>query len=218
MISKRGPYSKDRERFPLILAILKKHLHGIGLNELHRILRINKGTLIGDLNKLKISHEVEQDSVTEKYRVSSTSLYLAEFELTSKINEEIKKESSNESDSKKMIESLIKWTGILSIYCALKQIETNREWTIISSGYISKDNYLLAFLKRYITKPAIPEDVKPEDMGSEVIRNVLNLWSSDLTRETKTEDKAKNRIRELKTIFEEYYETEVKIIERSFSI
>jgi hypothetical protein len=224
LLVKRGPIPKNAERQKLILKTLKRQ-ESTGLNQLHIKLKNeipSKDTLYKDLQDLIKEKEVEQDS-ERKYKISGLSLFEIELELQSIIREEIIKSSYNETNPVELINSLVKWSGIIAVLCALNEIETTRNWTKISSNYVSYEGYLIANLKRYIIKSAIPDDVRPEDMGPEVIRNVLNLWSSDLTEETKTKDrtfelnitKAKNRIYKLKTIFEENYGAELKILKRA---
>ncbi|MGD0803533.1 MAG: hypothetical protein ABSA11_05605 [Candidatus Bathyarchaeia archaeon] len=197
MYIKRGPDPRDEERQELIFHTLKNHV-SLGFNELHRALKIeigSKETLSKELDALIKKHEVEKDIDSKKYKVSSLSLFNAEFELTSKINEEIKKESMNESNSKKLLESLIKWMGILSMYCALKQIETGREWTSISSRYATNENGLLAPLKRHI----INQSLNPKDI------NELRSLFSDLSM---SKDAIK-KIKELERELGDSYPTEI---------
>jgi hypothetical protein len=197
----RGPDPRNEERQELILHTLKKH-GSIGFNKLHEILRIeigSKETLSKELISLIKKREIKKDE-NEKYSLLGSSLFNAQFELMSTINEYINKESDNGMNGKKLIDLLTKWSGILSMYCAIKQIETGREWTRISSGYATHDNGTLAFLKRYIIYKAI----NPKDLDELRIS-----WSSELNENKET----RKRVMELLNNFKSSYQTEIELLD-----
>ncbi len=156
---------KNRE---MILQTLEENNAGLGFNELHDKIKLHigsKSTLSKLLKELRWEREIEQDGIDEKYRILEASLYKSSSSLTGAVSKYVRERSKKESDPEKMLEALSKSIGGLSVYCAIQQIKTNREWTKIASDYVSKDNYLLAFLRRYIidsglelkgVEPAIP--------------------------------------------------------------
>ena len=131
---------------------------GLGFNELHSLVEheIKSDTTFSNLLKdLRWEYEIEKDGVDGKYRILEASLYKANSALTGAISKYVKERSKKESDPEKMLEALSKSIGGLSVYCAIQQIKTNRDWTRIASDYVSNVNYLLAFLRRYIVNSGL---------------------------------------------------------------
>ena len=150
---RRGPYSKSKENKILILDALADSPQGLGWKELHKRVEheIKSPTTFSNLLKeLRWEYEIEKVGIDEKYRILEASLYKANSALKGAISKYVNERSKKESDPEKMLEALSKSIGGLSVYCAIQQIKTSRDWTRIASDYVSNDNYLLAFLKRYI--------------------------------------------------------------------
>lgn len=200
MSAKRGPSPRDEERQELILHTLKKQ-GSLGFSEIHKILKIeigSKETLSKELSGLIHKHEIQKDESTGKYTLLGSSLFNAQFDLTSKINEQIRKNSDGERNPEQIIEELIKWSGVLSLFCALKEINTNRDWTKISANYMSKDNYLKAFLKKYVINNSIDPNVS----------EVFKIWNSDLTQNPRMREK----INDLEKLFLNNHREEVELL------
>lgn len=178
---------KNRET---ILQILEENNTGLGFNELHDRLKIHigsKSTLSKLLKELRWEREIEQDGIDKKYRIVEASLYKSSSALKGAVSKYVRERSKKERDAKKMLEALSKSIGGLSVYCAIQQIKTNRNWTRIASDYVSNDNYLLAFLKRYIIDSGL--ELKGVEPTSRILRELwsegVNLMKEDIVFEEK---------------------------------
>jgi len=190
-MAKTGPRSKSKENKILILDALADIPQGLGWTELHNLVKHEikaPATFSKLLKELMWEYEIEKDGIDKKYRILEASLYKANSALTGSISKYVKERSKKESDPEKMLEALSKSIGGLSVYCAIQQIKTSRNWTRIASDYVSNDNYLLAFLKRYIIYSGL-EELKGVEPTYPIVRELMsegvNLMKEDTVFEAK---------------------------------
>ena len=149
----------------LILQTIDDSSNGLGFNELHDMLKIHigsKSTLSKLLKDLRYEHEIEKSNKDGKYRILDSSLFEAEAYLTSMTRIYVDEYSDKGRNPEKMIEAFINSIGVLSLYCAIEEIKTHRKWTKIASDYVSKINYLLAYLRRDIIYSGLElKNIKP---------------------------------------------------------
>ena len=203
-----GPYSQSKKNKKMILDVIAENPQGLGFTDLHNKLTEikSKNTLSKLLKELRWEYEIEKDGMDGKYRMLEASLYKANSALTGAISKYVKERSKKESDPEKLLEALSKSIGGLSVYCAIQQIKTNRNWTRIASDYVSKDNYLLAFLKRYIIYSGL--ELKGVEPTYPFVRKLMskgvNLMKEDIVFEEKlaeleflSDDLYPSRLREI---------------------
>jgi len=180
-MSKRGAPSKSVENKETILQILDdKEWQGLTFTELHNKIKDDigsKSTLSKLLKELIIDNEIEK-AEDEKYRILESSLYNAREFLTWGISKYVNEYSEDGMDSSKMLEALFKSIGFLSLYCAIKEIKTRRKWTEISSKYVSRENYLLAYVRRYTIYSGL--ELKGEKIDLDVIPVVRKLMNKEV--------------------------------------
>ncbi|GAI14760.1 unnamed protein product, partial [marine sediment metagenome] len=198
-MSKRGPLSKSRENKETILQILDKDWQGLTFTELHNKIKDeigSKSTLSKLLKELIIDNEVEK-AENEKYRILESSLYNARAFLTFGISKYVNEYSKDGMEPDKMLEYLFKSIGFLSLYCAVQEIKTHRMWTEIPSKYVSRDNYLLAYLRRYIVYKGL------ESKGEELDFHIMPIVRKAIgSRETNLmeDNEFKAKILELESL------------------